>query len=185
MLARIVEHFYETLPGYFTFADFYAWVARRVPEGARCVEVGVFAGRSAAFLGVELHNAAKNATLDLVDASFDGGGVEGIRRALAPIAHVLGQVHAGASWDAASGYADESLDFVFIDAGHEQHEVRKDIDAWRPKVKRGGILAGHDFAPEYPGLNQAVNESFDRFEIWRGSAWSNGRYYPVWCVEKS
>jgi len=178
-----VKHFYEDLPGYFTFEDFYRWVARRVPIGARCVEVGVFSGRSAAFLGVELLNAGSGATLDLVDASFAGLGEDGIRRQLAPIAPVIGQVHAGCSWDVASLYVGESLDFVYLDAGHEHVDLKRDIDAWRPKVKPGGILAGHDYTVEYPGLIKAVNEAFDRFSIWRGSLFANGLYYPTWCVE--
>jgi len=115
---KTIEHFYKTLPGYFTFEDFYAWIAKRVPEKARCVEVGVFAGRSAAFLGVELSRADKGATLDLVDQGFNDLGTDGIRRALDPIAHAIDQVHLGASWEAASFYADKSLDFVFLDAGH-------------------------------------------------------------------
>ena len=176
----MIEHFYETLSGYFTFEDFYSWIANNVPERARCVEVGVFAGRSAAFLGVELQRAGKSATLDLVDQGFNGLGADGIRRALAPIASVLDQVHQAVSWEAASAYADRSIDLVFLDAGHEYMELQQDIAAWRPKLKPEGILAGHDFTWEYPGIIRAVIEAFDRFDVWRGSRFSNGLYYPVW-----
>jgi len=180
---KTIEHFYKTLPGYFTFEDFYAWIAKRVPEKARCVEVGVFAGRSAAFLGVELSRADKGATLDLVDQGFNDLGTDGIRRALDPIAHAIDQVHLGASWEAASFYADKSLDFVFLDAGHEHSDVQNDIVAWGPKIKSGGVLAEHDFTWEYPGLVRAVIEAFDHFNIWHGSQFTNGLYYPVWYVE--
>lgn len=178
-----MKHFYESLPGYFTFEDFYRWVAKQVPTGARCVEVGVFSGRSAAFLGVELCNVGNGATLDLVDGSFAGLGTDGIRQQLAPIAFVIDQVHAGCSWDAAALYPDESLDFVYLDAGHDYADVHKDIDAWRLKVKSGGILAGHDYTVEFPGVIQAVNETFDHYDIWRGSPFANGLYYPTWCVQ--
>lgn len=40
---------------------------------------------------------------------------------------------------------DESLDFVFIDADHSYEGVRKDIRAWMSKLKRGALLAGHDY----------------------------------------
>lgn len=49
------------------------------------------------------------------------------------------------SVDAAERIADASLDFVYIDAGHEFSEVAADLAAWVPKVKPGGIVAGHDF----------------------------------------
>ena len=177
-----MKHFYEDLPGYFTFEDFYRWVVGQIPSGARCVEVGVFSGRSAAFLGVELVNAGSGATLDLVDASFAGLGADGILRQLAPIAAVLGRARAGWSWDAAASYPDGSLDLVYLDAGHDYAEVSKDIAAWRPKVKPGGFLAGHDYTVEFPGVIRAVNETFDRLDIWRGSPFANGLYYPTWCV---
>lgn len=49
------------------------------------------------------------------------------------------------SWKAALSFPDEHFDFVYIDAGHDYHSVRKDIRAWWPKLKSGGIFAGHDY----------------------------------------
>ena len=40
---------------------------------------------------------------------------------------------------------DGSLDFVYIDALHEFDPVIMDIIHWTPKVRRGGIVSGHDF----------------------------------------
>lgn len=37
-----------------------------------------------------------------------------------------------------------TLDFVFIDADHTEAGVRRDIDAWAPKVRSGGMVLGHD-----------------------------------------
>ena len=62
-----MDHFYENLPGFFTFQDFYDSVVSRLPDRPRIVEVGCFAGRSAAYLGVELENHRGNYTLYLVD----------------------------------------------------------------------------------------------------------------------
>jgi len=42
-------------------------------------------------------------------------------------------------------FNDESLDFVFIDANHAYDFVKEDIELWYPKVKKGGIFAGHDY----------------------------------------
>lgn len=63
------------------------------------------------------------------------------------------------STEAALDFKDESLDFVFIDAGHRYDEVKADIEAWFPKVRKGGIISGHDYV-EYSdfGVIQAVDE---------------------------
>jgi hypothetical protein len=46
---------------------------------------------------------------------------------------------------AANLFTDESLDFAYIDANHTYEAVLDDIALWYPKVKSGGILAGHDY----------------------------------------
>lgn len=42
-------------------------------------------------------------------------------------------------------FEDESLDFVFIDANHTYEWVVRDIALWSKKVRKGGIVYGHDF----------------------------------------
>lgn len=49
------------------------------------------------------------------------------------------------SLDAVLEIPDEYLDICFIDADHSYKAVLKDIEAWFPKVKAGGIICGHDF----------------------------------------
>lgn len=50
------------------------------------------------------------------------------------------------SLDAAETFADGSLDFVFLDARHEYLPFLEDLEAWSPKVRQGGVLAGHDYS---------------------------------------
>lgn len=54
--------------------------------------------------------------------------------------------------DACEIFADESLDFVYIDANHTYDGVKNDIKDWYPKVKSGGLVMGHDYLPKdlYP-----------------------------------
>jgi hypothetical protein len=47
---------------------------------------------------------------------------------------------------AAEYFLDESLDFVYIDANHDFVNVATDIHIWSKKVKKGGIVSGHDYA---------------------------------------
>lgn len=49
------------------------------------------------------------------------------------------------SKNAAELFDDESLDFVYIDANHKYEFVKEDISLWYPKVRKGGIVAGHDY----------------------------------------
>lgn len=50
------------------------------------------------------------------------------------------------SVEAAEQFKDGELDFVYLDANHTEQYVTEDIETWIPKVKKGGILAGHDYA---------------------------------------
>ncbi len=63
------------------------------------------------------------------------------------------------SVEAAKGVQDETLDFVFIDADHSYDGCLADIQAWTPKVKRGGMVAGHDFNTRWDGVMRAVKET--------------------------
>lgn len=49
------------------------------------------------------------------------------------------------SMEAVKVIPDNSLDFVFIDSNHEFLHVTEDIVHWSKKVRRGGIVSGHDF----------------------------------------
>lgn len=63
------------------------------------------------------------------------------------------------SCEASKDFLDYFFDLVYIDGGHEYDEVSLDCKSWWPKVKFGGMLAGHDWGNKStPGVNQAVIE---------------------------
>jgi hypothetical protein len=69
------------------------------------------------------------------------------------------------SLEASAAIPDGSLDFVYLDARHDYAAVMEDLLAWFPKVKPGGIIAGHDYLdgllPEGDfGVKSAVDEFF-------------------------
>ncbi len=49
------------------------------------------------------------------------------------------------SMDAVKDFPDRSLDFVYIDANHDIRHVIDDITEWSNKIKKGGIISGHDY----------------------------------------
>ncbi len=49
------------------------------------------------------------------------------------------------SMDAVEYFANESLDFVYIDGNHEFRYIAEDIYEWEKKVRKGGIISGHDY----------------------------------------
>jgi len=60
--------------------------------------------------------------------------------------------------NAARMVVDGSLDFVFIDADHTEAGCGADIDAWYPKIRRGGLISGHDY--NWPSVRRAVEARF-------------------------
>lgn len=67
------------------------------------------------------------------------------------------------SEEASGDVPDRSLDFVYIDARHDYTSVLEDVSLWYPKVRPGGLLAGHDYVdglfPEGDfGVKRAVDE---------------------------
>ena len=45
-------------------------------------------------------------------------------------------------------FADGTFDFIFVDARHDRLGVLEDLQAWWPKLRRGGLMAGHDYTEQ-------------------------------------
>ncbi len=58
------------------------------------------------------------------------------------------------SFNAVNTFENKSLDFIYIDADHTYNAVLSDCTLWYPKVKKGGIVSGHDFTTT--SVNEAV-----------------------------
>jgi cephalosporin hydroxylase len=153
---------------WFTYPILYTEMVRRFPDGSHFVELGSWKGRSASYMGVSIHNAGKKIKFDCVDLWTDAlhHGVTGDQvmqlflNNVSPVGHIVNAVRMD-SVKAAELYADKSLDFVFVDADHTHDGVVADIRAWLPKVKKGGVLAGHDYT-SHQGVHDAVDTVFGR-----------------------
>lgn len=60
------------------------------------------------------------------------------------------------SMEALEDFADESLDFVYIDGDHSFLSVTEDIFHWAKKVRKGGFVSGHDYDLTSPHSTNTV-----------------------------
>ena len=180
-----MEHFYDKTIGedWFTYPNLYSFIPQHFGESAKFVEVGVWKGRSISYLAVEAINANKNQQIYAVDTW--AGSIEHIDpnnsnfnpelltnpdwlynlylQNIEPVKDIITSIRKP-SLEAVNDFEDESLDFVFIDAAHEYEDVKADILAWLPKIKKTGILAGHDYDSNN-SVQMAVDEIFTPFKI--------------------
>ncbi len=160
-----MEHYNDSIIGWFTFSRLYKDMVEKFPSGSRFVEVGVYEAKSFSYLLVEAFNSGKDFDIIGVDSfTFHDEHVnknildvflENAKKANYNFSYIKGQ-----SDESADAFEDGSLDFVFLDADHVYKSIHKDILAWRSKIKPGGILAGHDYCEAHPGVAQAVDEIF-------------------------
>lgn len=54
--------------------------------------------------------------------------------------------------------ANDSCDLIYVDADHSYQGVKNDIKAWWNKLKKGGIMAFHDYEMSHYGVKDAVTE---------------------------
>lgn len=161
-----MEHFYQDIEGWFTFPGLYKAAVEKL-EGGLIVEVGTWMGQSAVYMAVEIVNSKKPFTFHCVDTwkgSEEHKDYEIVKndqlyekflQNIEPVKDVIVPVRK-TSLEASKDYADNSIDFIFIDASHDYENVKADIEAWYPKLKSGRVFAGHDYGWE--GVNRAVNE---------------------------
>jgi predicted O-methyltransferase YrrM len=121
-------------------------------SGAVVVEVGSLYGETSAHVLKYCPQIAVLYAVDIRKPEPARNRIAGLPRAR----FVLGD-----SRDVAAGFENESIDLVFIDADHSRDAVLGDLEAWTPKVKKGGVIAGHDYgARRYPGVKEAVDAFF-------------------------
>lgn len=197
-----MNHFYEKIHGWFNYQNIYSGAISRCPSGSHFVEVGSWLGKSAAYMAVEIINSNKKIKFDCVDAwQYLGEEVDGIPTEehtkayqypsrdlyqsflenMRPVKHVVNPIRS-LSVEAAKHYENESLDFIFIDGTHIYEDVNKDLNAWYPKLKKDGIISGHDWPRR--GVKKAVTEFFgERVQgvICRGAV-NPGWKRSVWIV---
>lgn len=158
-----MEHRFEEIEGWFDFKDLYMLAIQSCTKNGCIVEVGAWKGKSASFMAVEIANRRKDIDFYVVDTfkgSIEHTPEEVERLYETYIENTKGlQIRTLVMESVEAAKEFTAVDFVFIDASHEYDDVIADIQSWYPKIKKGGVLAGHDY--EWEGVQRAVNDCFD------------------------
>src|SRR5678815_4270844 len=174
--------------GWFQWRTAQEEAARHFPPGSRFGEVGTYLGRSLCSLGEVVQQSGKSFAVIGID-TCRGSGPEG------PIGKnyhgaavsqgggtFAGTLHKNVidcgygdsisliiadSLAASRLFADTSLEWVHLDARHDYASLKADIEAWLPKVKRGGWLSGDDYDKlKWPEVIKAVEDLLPGARPW-------------------
>lgn len=156
---------YENNSDWFDYKDLYDMVSELYEPNSIFVEIGVWQGASLSYLmlknrdkdvyGVDTfkgdpNNHNEQRIIKEGNLNLEKITVENLRKlALTPNLIIKDSI------EASKNFSDKLCSFVFIDGGHMYEQVCADIKAWLPKVKSGGILAGHDYNSD--GVKKAVD----------------------------
>ena len=150
-------------------------LAELMPKGARCAEIGVWAG---AFSAEILHHT-RPAELVLIDpwdllAEQTGAALthkrhsdaEAMRGMYERVTRLYGArpdctIRRGFSTEVLAEYPDGHFDWVYIDGNHRYDYVRRDLETCFAKTRPGGIVAGDDFFWKREGRLQVREAVFD------------------------
>lgn len=170
--------------GFCNFQNIYLTAVQSAENGAVFVEIGTMAGLSAAWMTYFIQQSKKNIKFYSIDPLTDYYGAEAmghygqdfdvpmyklfLRNMMSLNCFNLVTQMRMKSTEAVDLFADNSVDFVFIDGDHSTEAVIADIKAWLPKVKINGILAGHDY--DHDSVKQAVQSTLNTITI-DGTSW--------------
>ena len=161
-----------------------AWMLDILPKDAVCAEIGVFEGSFSATIlkwsrPKRLHlidpwryeNSAlyqkscygrPEESQAMMDSRYDSV----VSRFLEHTANGTVAIHRTGSGEASRLFPDEYFDWVYIDGNHQFEWVQSDLEAFAPKLKRAGVIAGDDYGIEgwwNNGVTLAVNMFRDRY----------------------
>lgn len=166
-----MDHYWQALPGpvWFCGAQIYERYVAAVQSPSVAVELGAWKGRSTCFMAVEIANSGKPIEFYTVD-TWLGSDEEAQQRDvdiaagrlfeeftlnIAPVADFVNVIRSDTA-AAADRFDDCSVDFLYVDASHTYEGVIRDLRAWYPKVRTGGLIAGDDWCFADRGVKRAV-----------------------------
>lgn len=186
---------WREIEGWFNFSPVYDHIIRRASKNDIIVEIGTWFGKSTCYLAQRAKLSRKNLHIIAVD-TFKGDGEAVYKEKIAEhggsiygkfienmtkagVIEVISPMQMS-SISASYHIPNESVFAVFIDGNHSYKEVYEDVRAWLPKVKPGGILAGHDIC--MPDVSNAVRDALASLNIKSHEQWMGDDGWPSWLV---
>ena len=144
----------------------------------KAVEIGAYSGEGTLVLA----NYFKEVLA--VDPWLNGYDINDRASQQTPMKFVLAKFHENTkgldnvnysqskSLDALEIVEDGSLDLVYVDGDHRYEAVLADLKGWLPKLRAGGVMAGHDWS--FPAVQKALFEVFNNKEtmLFQGDSWA-------------
>ena len=160
------------LPGWMTYEEL-VWLAKQAQKHERIVEIGCYQGKST--------RALADNTKGFVVAvdNFKGPNDVSLPRFMRDnllemfIMGTTDLIQAKKVIPIVADHADINIDFspdmVFLDGSHVYEDIKRDIELWKPRIVKGGILCGHDYT-NIEDVRQATADTLGRVKLARGTS---------------
>jgi len=174
-IERFLNNTPTNLPGWFSYQGLYDEMVDNAVGGETFVEVGAWMGKSTNYMATKISDSQKDIKFTTIDTwkgtpdesyhinTVDelGGDMfpQFIKNTVLSNNHTNIQTIKDTSLNAANLFANNSIDFIMIDAGHSYTDVLNDLNIWYNKVKPGGIISGDDYTV-FGGVTRAADEFF-------------------------
>lgn len=166
---------FNEIPGWFAYKDLYDEMVQNAKDGDVFVEVGAWLGKSTNHLATKIKESGKDIKFTTVD-TWKGTDDEDIHQTI--VGNFNGDIYTefldntrlsnnldviqtikDTSRSAGNQFANNSIDFIMLDAGHSYDALKDDLAVWYNKVKPGGYITGDDYGV-FDGVTRAANEFF-------------------------
>ena len=165
----MLNDYWKSIYGWFDFENIYDIAIEHLKDGDIAVELGTFLGKSTCYFAQRLKESGKQVKFYACDI-FDGSKapfmppewekdfydvfLENLKKQ--EVSDIVIPFR-GNSLNFVKNFENNSISFLYIDDDHRGEHFAKELKEWYPKVKIGGIMAGHDFHI-YPEIKTAVLE---------------------------
>jgi cephalosporin hydroxylase len=168
---------YTEITGWMDFEDLYNEAVDNAENGDLLIETGTANGKSAAYLATRAAESGKRLQCVTIgiDPNADPAQCQYVRDVVLPHFPNLTYLHEDSLLAAHRTMFDGNrAALIFLDADHTYQFLSQELRAWYPRLKTGGMFAGHDWDNGYPGVSAAVIEfaSANNLQLAvRGNSW--------------
>ncbi len=118
----------------------------RLPKKAITAEIGVYKGDFSVEI-LSICQPEKFLLMDVWNLKGDRGELfdEVKQRFAKELSSKQVEMIRGLSYDGIATVKDHYFDWVYLDTDHSYEVTHRELELLRPKMKKGGIIAGHDY----------------------------------------